>query len=120
MHKGYTLNYFINFFRSIPSNKWTTGVLANADGTKFCALGLAGSARRNEALYGEETSDTDGLPAQVRAEALDTFLDGETAAINDGDGNQYLRLGDTPKARILRALRNRKNTGLALYSRSNR
>lgn len=110
-HKGYTLNYFIDFFSNIPNSRFTEGELLDADGVRMCALGHAGAANRDvEAFAGANTCDVSGLPTEARAQALDNFLNGETASINDGDTG-YAELGKTPRGRILRALRNRKRTG---------
>ncbi len=112
-HKGYTLNYFIDFFSEIPNSRFIEGELLDSDGVKMCALGHAGAASRNpDAFAGADTCDISGLPTEARAEALENFL-GDTASINDGNGD-YSSLGKTPRTRILRALRNRKRTGNAL------
>ncbi|CAM6003853.1 unnamed protein product [Sphagnum balticum] len=113
-HKGYTLNYFIDYFSSIPSRRWTEGELLSADGAKACALGLAGNAERNpDNFAGVSTTDISELPAEGRAAALEEFLGHSTAEINDG-APAYKSLGKTPRARVLRALRNRKRTGAVL------
>jgi len=98
MHKGYTLNYFIDFFSDIPNTQWTVGQLC--DGTKRCAIGLAGNA----------DPETDELRAEARVQALESFLDNRTVAINDCH-KEFKSLGNTPRSRILRALRNRKRYG---------
>jgi hypothetical protein len=102
-HKGYTINYFINFFSGIPSSRWTTDaeVQTTANGSYVrCAVGHARFNRRTE------KSD-----CKVRVKALKHFLGAqETADINDGAAG-YSVLGKTPRARILAALRNRKRTG---------
>jgi len=114
-HKGYTLNYFINFFSNIPSNRFTTCELLSNTGNRMCALGHAGSADRKPSLAGRSTYQVRGLPTEARARALASFLGGAStvARINDGYG-PYSGLGKTPRARILRALRNRKSTGNVL------
>ena len=99
MHKGYTLNYFINFFKNIPANKWTTGRLTNDNG-QACALGHA-------------YNSLEGRHAEERGDALCSFL-GETVGINENTGGRYRSLGRTPKKRILKALRNRKRYGSVL------
>lgn len=37
----YTVDYFIEKFKSIPSNKWTEGYFSNSKG-QYCALGHCG------------------------------------------------------------------------------
>jgi hypothetical protein len=105
MHKGYTLNYFINFFKSIPARNWTEGKLHEEGTGQYCALGHA--VRHGNSKLGKEVG-TDDLDGNARVEALEQFLSGSTAAINDGD---ISIAGTTPRARILRALRNRKRYG---------
>jgi len=110
-HKGYTLNYFIDYFSSIPTNRWTEGALCESGSNRLCALGhaLAGpnpsETRLNAIREGEFESN-------ARTEALQNFLDNRVEDINDGSFGR--ELGVTPRGRILRALRNRKRTGSVL------
>ena len=108
MHKGYTLNYFINFFKSIPDHRWTEGELQRGNTVQKCALGHCLTDQRTGKLVSNSESDLN-----TKAEALQDFLGNEVEAINDGD-NTYFELGSTPRGRILRALRNRKRTGSVL------
>lgn len=95
-HKGYTLNYFIEFFKNIPDHRFTTGTLVNEGTVQRCALGHAGNY------------DEDGLVnAADREAALERLLLDRTVRINDNE----LRLGKTPRGRILKALRIRKSKG---------
>lgn len=106
MHKGYTLNYFIKYFSSIPDNQWCEGTLQRDDTIQHCALGHCGR-RGNKTL--SETAESARV-CEERQEALNRHLNGFTVAINDGgDGTE--NLGKTPRGRILRALRNKKRTG---------
>lgn len=106
-HKGYTLNYFIDFFKSIPDHRWTTGTLQREGTVQMCALGHC-LANQNAELPDLSSADESNLNA--KGEALQNFLEGHAVAINDGDLG-FQDLGSTPRGRILRALRNRKRTG---------
>jgi hypothetical protein len=110
MHKGYTLNYFINFFQSIPAHRWTEGVTRELGTVRLDAEGhaLAGANPTKGRL--NRVGPVGDLTTNARLNALDAFLDGNTISINDGDLS-YSQLGATPRGRILRALRNRKRTG---------
>jgi hypothetical protein len=109
MHKGYTLNYFIDFFSEIPSSRWTEGTFATDDGNRLCALGhaLAGPNPSKARLTDIHEGD---LCENARTLALQDFLDHVVEDIND-DVSTYSQLGHTPRARILKALRNRKKYG---------
>jgi len=90
MSKGYTINFFVNAFTGVTNKQIvTTGVYG------------AVSPR-----YGFNS---------VKAKALDNFLGGlgRAKAIAEGSGS-YANLGKTPRTRLLRALRNRKNSGTVL------
>jgi hypothetical protein len=117
VHKGYTIKYFIDFFKKIPDNRWTTGHIVSKNGKKCSALGhaYAGNSDLKMALLSRRF-DYEALVqlAPKRAIALvqifrDSLL---VAAINDGKG-RFKRFGKTPKARIIRALRMRKRLGKA-------
>lgn len=112
MHKGYTLNYFINFFKNIPNSRWTTDAL-HEDGTvRFCALGHCLTHQNSDPTNVSEDDLATELDAHdnAKVDALEAFLEGNTADINDGVA-PFSSLGATPRGRILRALRNRKRTG---------
>jgi len=111
-HKGYTLNYFIDFFKNIPDHRWTEGRLQEYGTVQKCALGHAASNLRAEA---DSEVDLDTVNSSERVTALQEFLNDKTANINDGVG-PYGFLGATPRGRILRALRNRKRTGNVMGS----
>jgi hypothetical protein len=110
MSKGYTLNYFIEFFGSIPDHRWTEGTLNAAGTVQMCALGHA-LAGKNPSAFRRERIASRELTSNARTTALQKFLDGQTFQINDAAGYEYESLGTTPRGRILRALRNRKRSG---------
>jgi hypothetical protein len=104
--KGYTLNYFIEFFRSIPDHQWTTGVEQH-NTVQHCAIGHALRDRRTN------LSNT-SRPANTRLDALNNFLGTDAWRVNDGTETGYASLGKTPRGRMLCALRNRKRYGNVL------
>lgn len=83
MSKGYTLNYFIN-------------VLSNTRTVSNIAVYSTFSPR-----FGK---------ASVKARALDAWLDNQTLEIARGHG-RFAHLGKTPRSRLLKALRLRKQNG---------
>lgn len=85
MSKGYTLQYFINTFKN-------TRKVDGGDGVYLTVSPRFGYF-------------------SVKAEALDTWLQGETGDIVSGRG-RFASYGKTARARVLRALNNRKNSGL--------
>jgi hypothetical protein len=111
MHKGYTLNYFINYFSSIPDHQWCVGEEQKfADGdyqsrptVQHCATG---HAQRNA----RTTLDRTQKRTNMRLNALNSFLNDYTVDINDND-HRFSFLGKTPRGRILKALRNRQKYG---------
>lgn len=119
MHKGYTLQYFIEYFSSIPDWQWCVGDeqkrrstndawVEGAPTVQHCALG---HARRNS----RTTLDRTNTRVVGRVEALENFLGHETADINDASpGDNFYSLGKTPRGRILKALRNRQKYGNVL------
>lgn len=107
-HKGYTLNYFIDFFKSIPDHRWTTGEEQKYGTVQHCALGHV--LRNSRTTFGNTN-----VECKARASALQTFLGNDVVEINDATpGDRYYSLGSTPRGRILKALRNRKRTGQVL------
>ncbi len=106
-HKGYTLNYFIDFFSKIADHRWTEGT-EHVDGTvQKCAIGHVKSDLRAPANASPSNTDTDRYNALARI-----FGSGETIfQVNDADSSEYAALGNTPRGRILKALRNKKRTG---------
>src|ERR1700677_4548150 len=105
MHKGYTLNYFINFFKKIPDHRWCTGEMQKDGTTQHCALG---HLLRNASTTYNNTKRKN-FP---RNQALVKFFGNENVIIvNDGQSYKALNLGKTPRGRMLRALRNRKRYG---------
>lgn len=85
MSKGYTINFFINTF------KGTTNTQLNNNGV-FSVV-----------------SPRHGI-SSVKATALNTFLDGYTLSIANGTG-VFAKLGKTPRTRLLKALKLRKQFG---------
>jgi hypothetical protein len=106
MHKGYTLNYFINFFKSIPDHRWTESTLQEEGTVRMCALGHCLAHQNSDAsklkLYNLRGDESNG-----KVEALQHFLSGYAAEINDGRYH-FDEYGKTPRGRILKALRLRK------------
>jgi hypothetical protein len=100
-HKGYTLNYFIDYFQSIPAHQWCTGTDQKAGTVQHCAQGHALRDTRT-------TLDKTESYKNERLGALEGFI-GDVTGINDGAG--YKKLGKTPRGRVLTALRNRKRHG---------
>lgn len=86
MTKGYTLNYFLGLFGNSRSRQ-----LENVD-----------------AVY-SFVSPRFGY-FSTRAVVLDTWLGDQTNAIVRGTG-RFSTYGRTPRARLIKALRNRKTTG---------
>lgn len=95
----YSVDYFLNFFSSIPEEKWMTGNWHNQDKTKFCALGhLGGSAEKGHTRQAEDLSFIMGC---------------SVAEINDGNNDFYQQIH--PKDRIIAALMDAKNYGKAKF-----
>jgi hypothetical protein len=86
MTKGYTLSYFLGLFSTVRSRS-----LPNTD-----------------AVY-NFVSPRFGFYS-TRALVLDTWLGGSTKQIVNGTG-RFANYGRTPRARLIKALRNRKVTG---------
>lgn len=88
MSKGYTINYFLDVFKNTTNKELASnGVFQTV-------------APRN------------GFNS-VKATTLNKFLDYQTIAIARGNG-AYAVLGATPRARLMKALANRKRTGSTL------
>lgn len=90
-----SLAEFLAFFRSIPDEKYCVGRFHDYSNncTRSCARGHLGE-------------DFDGgIPDDVTtlANLLHCHV-GTISRINDGDTDSTVRLGDTPKARILAAI----------------
>jgi hypothetical protein len=83
--KGYTLSYFLKLFNS------TSNRAISSNGVYGVVSPLLGST-------------------SVRATVLNTWLGNKTTQITNGTG-KFASYGTTPRARILKALRNRKTTG---------
>lgn len=83
--KGYTLNYFLKLFNG------TSNRAISSNGVYGVVSPLLGSS-------------------SVRATVLNTWLGNKTSQIANGTG-KFASYGTTPRARILKALRNRKVNG---------
>jgi len=103
-HKGYTLNYFIDFFQNIPDHQWCIEQNQKGDTVQHCAQGHVLRDART-------TFSKSNRRNTVRLNALNAFLGRNVVSINDDTGNSYSELGKTPRGRVLTALRNRKRTG---------
>lgn len=96
---NYTKEYFIQKFEAIPEEKWTTGKYT--DGYACCVIGHCG------------VSDYAGFERSDEAQALYKLIFSLTktkylptnplVSINDGKQEEYKQ--DTPKQRILAALK---------------
>lgn len=82
----YDKAYFVNWFTSIPDDKWTVGALENGDG-QCCAMG---HCRKGDDAMG-------------RLVGLQSLLPGSIILINDGVDERYKRIKH-PKHRMLAAL----------------
>lgn len=105
-HKGYTTNYFINFFQSIPRSRWVCGEFGDTQ-REACALGHAGAyedVEREDGSYGDGKPTTPG-----RAKALEKLIP-QIIDVND-DATNYGYLGKTPRARVINALKRRQKFG---------
>jgi hypothetical protein len=83
MSKGYTLNYFINLFNNTTTSDWK----------------------------GRSVFDFVETKRGVRATALENFIGYGVISNVDLGSKQTNVLGKTPRARILKALYNRKRHG---------
>lgn len=91
----YNAQYFINKFSAIPEDQWTTNICHDDD--KSCALGHCG------ARY---TSDDRSVEANALRSLFVKSLHCCVHQINDN--MHYLYTQDTPKQRILAALKHIK------------
>lgn len=105
----FTLDYFIEKFKSIPDNRWNVGHQIKDDGT-HCALGHCGIG------YGPEQMALADILGDISVkivrkvtnnsydigEVINTSYLGKIAAINNGETEEYQQ--STPKERILAAL----------------
>lgn len=105
----FSLDYFIEKFKSIPDNRWNVGHQIKDDGT-HCALGHCGES------YGPEQMALSDILGNIRVkiakkvtnnvynvgEVIDFSYLGKIAAINNGETEEYQQ--STPKERILAAL----------------
>lgn len=86
MTKGYTISYFLALFGNSRARQFSTA----SDVYSFVSPRLGVSS--------------------VRATVLNKWLGKQTNAIVSGSG-RFASYGSTPRARLMKALRNRKNTG---------
>lgn len=85
MHKGYTINYFINLLQGTTNSTITDTGIAKVVSPRL--------GRRSQAVS-----------------ALNTFLGGNLTAVTNGT-NGFKTYGKTPRARLLKALRTRQTSG---------
>jgi len=91
MSKGYTLVYFIKMFQDIP-----THLIVTADKV----------GKKSKTVEGHLAHKKTGLPT-AKSTVLYDFLYGHVNEIAEGKYN-YSTLGKTPKTRLLKALKLRK------------
>lgn len=97
----YTVDYFIAKFEAIPEEQWCMLNLENTCGQK-CALGHLGNASPS-ALNAESVALVEILrPFHKGTLCQDSDI---VTHINDFDFGYWAALGETPKQRILAALR---------------
>jgi hypothetical protein len=85
MSKGYTISYFIDVLKNTTARQVTNKGVFNVVSPRFGDF-------------------------SVKAEALDTWLNYATTTIARGEG-RFATYGKTARARLLTALRNRKEHG---------
>lgn len=110
MKTEFTIDYFINKFEAIPEERWTTGTFKRIINTpekldyQCCALGHLGLKKHDDIFLNE------------KAKALQSFFNKDTSGrpscvpvtnINDDYSERYHK-GETPKQRILNALKSIK------------
>ncbi len=98
MKTKYTVQYFIDKFKKIPDSKWNIGAFVSPDGKKKCALGWCGMRADN---YSSDRLFKITKESKAFEELLNFVAD-----INDGRDVRYTQ--DTPKKRILAALKDIK------------
>lgn len=96
MSRKYTVEYFIQKFKTIPEDRWYEGSLYDKESDSSCALGHCGMTSFNHTTQ----------EAVELAMTLGTTVEG-VADINDG----HYDVGNTPKERILAALYRKKQLG---------
>lgn len=87
---NYTVQYFIDKFSAIPEEDWIIGEYQNEIGC--CALGHCGER--------ETKATVDGRELRI---LFRNFLGEDVSFINDGASSSFPQ--DTPKARVLSALK---------------
>lgn len=103
-NNNYDVDYFIKKFEAIPEENWFTVRYVNPrNSQQMCALGHCGLADEEEfSLEGRALID------------LFNLRNIQVVEVNDNLSGMFSRLGDTPKKRILEALRRIKE-GKSLY-----
>lgn len=94
--KKYDADYFIEKFKKIPANKWTTGILENEKGQK-CALGHCGLGGANS---------IDNTESLFLRNLFFEYLNSVLSNVNDDLHTQYTQ--KSPKTRVLAALKDIK------------
>lgn len=95
----YTPDYFINKFKAIPEDQWSTGTLTNDNNGAHCALFFVGTEVNTES--GDYIYTTEG---QALENLFKTYLDETTWKVNDCVSTKT-STARTPKTRILNALK---------------
>ena len=85
MSKGYTINFFVTALKSVNANTVARQGVYNVVSPRFGAF-------------------------STKADALDSWLGYNTSAISRGEG-RFASYGKTARARLLTALKNRKENG---------
>lgn len=108
----YTKEYFIEKFKAIPDDKWTTGVFFKEGAC--CAYGHCGV--RNQTITEARTLTPEAHAlSQLIGEGEDEMFQQEEnlrigwEVVNINDGSGKLAPGNSPKERILNALNNLKD-----------
>jgi hypothetical protein len=96
---NYNVDYFINKFEAIPEDQWCTGTFVDPYNGSHCALGHCGVNKNSNTNWPQESLDLMKL--------LHNYVN--VTSINDGKDFKYQQ--ETPKQRILAALKNIKETG---------
>lgn len=111
----YTVDYFINFFNSIPEDKWCINLFDDHSG-RHCANGLLGVTNIHLPNPASSALQKIAAPLEIhwgqpkrRGETVTDIGEGystKIATINNGNTEEYQQWG--PKVRVLAALRDIK------------
>lgn len=98
----YTVDYFIRKFEAIPEERWITHCLVNHENTKRCALGHC-CPDYSGRYFNNGRGQTEESEALIKLFGRNHLSIG---GVNDGNSYNYQQ--DTPKQRILSALKDIK------------